>query len=238
MRNLLTHTFLLVQVKLKLTEHLHPKKTTLCVTPAEARTSDDPDLVARYRSVKAMRAALRGIPIVSTSWIAQCVEVGYFQTPDPSSLVRSLPTSVTNIDGAPQSNFGVAHLAACLKRLPSFQFLNGRMVFICGSLNRETSADVSLLLRETGATLIAHASAVIARIRAADETSKVILLGCNQAGSISNALESEIRSHPSHVLLVNLQWLFDSISCGYALDGQAYKPQGKQALELCELTLN
>jgi hypothetical protein len=171
-------------------------------------------LVARNRTVKAMRATLAGIPIVSSDWISQCT-TSSFEPPSEGMMVRSLPSTNDSC------NFGVAALAARLYQDASYQPLLTYHVHLCGTLKRKKHDDFLLLVRQAGGVLLSHASAVCSHIR---KGKRVVLVCANQA-TIPVSIEEQVRLTKEHVAVVSPLWLFDSISSGKALGAESYMPQ-------------
>jgi hypothetical protein len=207
-----------------------------------SRTSVDSNVIAERRSFKAMQAALRGIPIVTPSWISACLDAKKVVAPESNHYIRSLPTKTKSAEES--QNFGVAFRAATIdydigpdsgKHAP----LCNAFVYLCG-FSTKKEGDFGLLCREAGAKEVTTNKSV-ALSKAKNLTNspecKFVLLCDNSNVRISDRLEREIRKNKDQVLVVNSHWLFDSISCGMALPShQAYKPQGEKTAELWQVT--
>jgi hypothetical protein len=233
-------------VKVTLSDEFKAQKTVFCVIPATS-VSQDGNVLANWRSMKAMQACLDGIPMVSAVWLEECRRSGnQFVLPDSSMYIRSLPTK-SNV--ASRADFGVAKLAVSWNRSPekiSTQHLRytpfrSFIVYLCG-FSCKNESDFSALARQGGVKeVITRPLSALAKLKAmkGTENEKYVIL-CNESNvAISDALEKEIRNcHTTkHVAVVNSFWLFDSISCAEALPPTSFKPQGcKIAKELWKLT--
>lgn len=193
--------------------------------------------------MKAMQACLNGIPIVSPSWIDLCLLKEKIVLPDANMYVRTLPTKTTIANSA-SSEFGVAFLAAAADFSKDYSSTYAPMrnlnVYLVGfSCSNETS--FGSLLRQAGANeVIVNKQTALSKVkdlRNADDAAKLVIM-CNDTNvSITDALEREVRNHHTKVIVVNSQWLVDSISCGVALNpAEPYRPQSAKAKELWELT--
>jgi len=225
----------------------------MCLLPAaHPGIQDQGDLAAGRRSIKAMTAAIMGIPIVSASaWIASCLREKSILKPEPSMFIRSLPTKTTSVK-ANFCSFGISYTAAAIRLNGSsyngsFTPLRNHYVFLCGSLSRKIQNDTIPLLRESGAKILPNSAALTTKIKSlqsslASKTSKAsagdtkIVLLCGETNArtklISSAAEKQFQKHVQFILVVNLNWLFDTISCGIALSAKDYEPVGTHAKEL------
>jgi hypothetical protein len=101
---------------------------------------------------------------------------------------------------------------------------------------RSFRTTISKLLREVGAEVLT-ASKTAAKL-SADGDPKVVLLCSDNDCKIPDSVESKVKIHKSQVQVVNVDWLFDSISCGSVLAASAYEPKAKQAKELWAITMD
>ena len=218
-------------VKIKQCDTLSAK-VSMCLVPTPAMSRSEPaNLVARSRTVKTMRAALAGIPIVPCAWAFKCLQNQTVQEPTPAMYIRTLPTKA----GDGHTAFGVAHLASLshvngLHRKP----LKSCAVYLCGKVPRQVERDIVLLAKDAGATVLTQRSTVLSRIR----SEQTVVLLCNKTAqtSLTAKLESEVAQHPKRVLVASAQWLFDSISSGECQTVQAYPPECPVAHTLWTMT--
>jgi hypothetical protein len=192
----------------------------------------------RLRTAKAMRASMAGIPIVSSAWIQACAEQNAPVIPSAEMLAHSLPAKTGAVTTSQDSAFGVARMAARVaqKAPPP---LHQHHVFFCGDFSGSRRKDLQLLAREAGATVLTNASAVSSKLG----KSRVVLV-CHDAPTgtviptplvkqVETALTAE---EPSSVLVVNPQWIFDSITCAKALPTENFAPVNSKAKTLWELS--
>jgi hypothetical protein len=200
--------------------------------------------------MKAMQASLHGIPIVAPTWITACLEKKAVAVPDSNLYVRTLPSKT----GAP-SNFGVAYLAAAMGHIKAhrnnstnsiaYNPFQNVIVYLCGFSNKNVTA-FAQLLREAGARqVIFQKQVALAKLKGLsndhvedepDKSCRFVIL-CNDANvSFSGPMEREIKIRSDRVLVVNVNWLFDSVSCGCALGSGPYKPHGGKAQDLWALS--
>jgi hypothetical protein len=226
-------------VQVKRVERIEAKKTTFCLIPAgdELSATEDldsgTDLTASKRTIKAMQATQAGVPLVSSSWLQFCQGRPAVPAPMSTMWIRSLPCTST------YTAYGVARLAAHLHDDATYQPLAGLAVHYCGTIPRQKVADMTLLLREAGATLILNTGSLHSYLtRSATERSTVVLV-CGCSVKLSGPLDTKIRQLPfGSVQIVHSSWVFDCISSGQALGPSAYEPteSGSQARELWKLT--
>jgi hypothetical protein len=104
--------------------------------------------------------------------------------------------------------------------------------------------DFGILLREGGAKeVLTNKQAALSKVKALNKEPilKMVII-CNDSNVvISSALEREIQSQGSNIIVVKFQWLVDSVTCGYTLPyptlpSAPYVPQNAKAKELWELT--
>lgn len=232
-------------VIVKHSDTFNPKKTHLCITPLDNGRSNN-TAISRTRTMKAMRAALAGIPIVSPGWLDQCLESKCIVGPLPEMYIRSFPSKTSTLDSS-LCDFGVAIQAARMRHqdlgLISKHYnilpLGCCFVHLCGAFASPKKADICMLLKEAGATVMASPSLTFKQLKSAN--SKVILL-CDNATSdgacgINAVLAKQVREANASVSVVNPSWLFDSISCGVPAPGDPYEPcspLGKALWALCK----
>jgi hypothetical protein len=183
-----------------------------------------------------MQATMAGVPLVSPAWITSFGDSNQFVLPDSSVFIRTLPAKTTREDQIME--FGVSAIAAVIHssrvQEATFQFkiLTDISVYLCGRF--ETT--ISKLLREAGAEVLT-VSKTVAKL-SADGNPKVVLLCSDNDCKIPDSVESKVKIHKSQVQVVNVDWLFDSISCGSVLAAGAYEPNVKQAKELWAITMD
>ena len=235
-------------VQLKVTSGFNAKTTTLLLMSMDS-TDDDVPPEPRLRTLKAMRAALAGIPIVSASaWIKACISNPdqMAEVPSSSIIATSLPTRTPGIRQSVESlEYGVAALAADLERTNKTKkqssLLANVAVFLCGSFSSGKRHDIQVLVKEAGGTFLTTVDQTISKLT--HGSTKVVLLCSGDASSssmFSAALErhvtSTLEASPSSVLVVDPNWLFDSIACGTCLNHvhgkQLFAPSHPQAKDL------
>jgi hypothetical protein len=209
-------------VKVKLAKNFNPKQTTLCIQSTEQSASPaDGNVVGRARRLKTMQAALSGVPIVSPDWISQCINQKSVSAPSAEQIVRSMPKSVGREAMQSEFDFGIAKLAAAIKSCSSFRLLAGRPVHLLPPFPKTMESDILALLRQAGAKIETN-QAFVARLITLQSA---ILLCCSSSNNISGKLGDAIAKNPGNAMVVNSQWLFDSISCARALDAELYPPE-------------
>ncbi len=221
-------------VKIKLSDAFG-KKTTLCITPTEVDTSTG-NTTTLLRTAKVMRASLAGIPIVSPRWVHLCEEEKAAVVPRSNEVAQSMPTKVHAIATNGDSILGVARMAAQLA-LKSPSPLHNYFVFFCGTFAAKQRKDLQLLAREAGAKVLPTPSAVLSKLGIA----KVILLchdvstGSVVPSSLVEHVRTTLTKNDSSVLVVNTQWIFESITCARAVPLNAFPPVNIKAKELWQL---
>ena len=200
-------------------------KTSICVTMTEANGK-----VAKSRTLKSMQACLAGIPLVSTSWIDECIKTGSVQEPQ-AFLIQTL-RSETSTGKADILSNGILYLAACLHSQPSFQLLKNYSVLIGGGFTpRQLELDVLSLLRQAGAKILTPAS-----LKAKSKSSDPIVLICgDNAGSLPESSMRVLSQHKNLVVGTH-HWWFDSLSAGKLLSTEDYEPNDTRAKAIWELT--
>ena len=252
-------------VTLKVLKDFKTHATDLCIT-SKSSTANVPEnyILAKVRTLKVMRSALAGIPIVTPDWLRACLEEKELVIPAANNCIRSLPPKagtehllpldfVTHT--GPTAWLGVAAYAALLQRqsegggeendhLP----LLDTSVFLCGQFNKGPGAppktDLLTLLRESGANVIPSAGAAAKKLKD-DEGSTLVLL-CDDAKSdkqsgITDALNKKITTALAEqtnrrILIVSFNWILDSISCGEILDALNYQPNSPRGKALWQLS--
>jgi hypothetical protein len=182
--------------------------------------------------MKVMKASLIGIPIVSLAWVDACLDARHIVAPTAEMYARTLSAKST-VSSSPlianQCNFGVALLAAALDdaSTKSHGLLNRFAVFLVGFSSQNESAFVSLLLCTGAVDVIVNKQTAVSKLKAMSKDETMIVL-CGESSNVklSDAMEREIRSFASKVLVVGSQWLIDSVSCGFPVDPEFYPPQG------------
>jgi hypothetical protein len=212
-----------------ISDSIQANKTTLCLVPCG--TPHDGNLTTERRTMKVMKASLSGIPIVSLAWVDACLAARQIVAPTAEMYVRTLSAKSTVLSSpiANQCNFGVALLAAALDdtSTKSHGLLSRFAVFLAGFSSQNESAFVSLLRSAGAVDVIVNKQTAVSKLKAMskDET-MIVLCGESPTIKLSDALEREIRSLASKVLVVGSQWLIDSVSCGFPVDPDFYPPQG------------
>lgn len=214
------------------------------------RNQDYP--TSRTRTLKAMRAMLAGVPIVSTAWISACLGRGKAVVPSLEMYIRTVPAK--NTEPNINDSLGASLCAARIQQastVPQYKLvlpLSHASVLVCGQYNTAEGsprkADVQVLLRESGATVLPSAGAAIKKLKTIgdNDSSKVVLLcdecQTNERCGISDSLHKEVmealeRDH-QRVAVVSSAWLFDSISCGGMISSQLFEPRSPRAKSLWE----
>lgn len=189
--------------------------------------------VTRMRTAKAMRATLSGIPIVSPAWVEASSEQNAPVLPTPEMLARSLPTKTDSIIASGEAHFGVARLAAHLAQKAPLPFEN-YYFFFCGTFSANIRKDLQVLVRDAGAKVLSNAAAVTAQLGKA----RVVLL-CHDSPTgtivptpLAKEVYGALKSDASSVLVVNVQWISESITCAKALPAKDFAPVNAKAKEL------
>jgi hypothetical protein len=230
-------------VRIIVSDSIQPHKTTVCILPSGV--SHGLNLTAERRSMKAMQALLVGIPLVSPSWIHLCLETKKLVLPEASMYIRTLPTKIAN---SASFDFGVAFLAAALDFSRDYSSCHAPLRNVSVYLNGfscQNETNFGALLRLAGANeVIVNKQTALSKVKALgnhkehSSSGVQMVMMCNDSNvGISDALEREVRQHRAHVIVVNSQWLFDSVSCGRALSATVpYTPKDPKAKELYEIT--
>jgi hypothetical protein len=235
-----------VLVKVKSSDTFHVDKTMLVIMTVDSQSNQDYP-TSRTRTLKAMRAMLAGVPIVSPAWISACLDKGKAVVPSPEMYIRTVPAKKTdpNINDSLGASLCAARiqqantLPKCNLELP----LSSAHVLLCGQYysaeGSPRKADIQVLLRESGATLLPSAGAAIKKLKTIgdNDSFKVVLLcdecQTNERCGISDGLDKEVmaaleRDH-QRVVVVSSAWLFDSISSGGMISSQLFEPRSPRA---------
>lgn len=213
-------------VRIRLTETFS-KRTRLCIVPV---VESEDNIRPKTRTVKAVRAAIAGIPMVSPDWILQMYTEKKFVV--PKTFVRSLPAKAV-----PGKKGGVAQYAAGVKSKHNL-LLKGTSVYLCGNFPDVQRKDMQVVAKEAGATVLKTHQQVVDQLR---QSQRVVVL-CQNSSIAPASLEKQLRTlltaNPQAALVVGSGWLFDSIARVEELPPQAFPPpEGKQrkAIDLWKL---
>lgn len=250
------------KVKLKLLKDFNPYKTNILITATSDEFGNN-EKIAKLRTMKAMRSALTGIPIVDASWCQACLDAKEIVL-EADNCVTSLPTKVesymknSNIMASydkprdfSTASYGVLSLALCVhssQRQPLLLFQNMK-VFLAGEgWHKETTKakDVQLLVKEGGGSLLPSSLDAIKTIK--KHTKKLVVILCDDSDTdslsgISSDLACAIRERyhsfdfvsEKPLLVVDSKWLFDSISCAKLLEASNFKPSSPIATSMWHL---
>jgi len=234
---------------IKTTETIN-KKTTLCIVPAEPDSGSD-NVRACVRTLKVMKSALAGIPIVTPDWLRLCEKEK--QIVQPEIFVRSLPTKNTVIGNSEDSVFGVAKLAASWRsqqsKTPVLPFQN-TFVYLCGSYSSDKRKNLQDLLKEGGAKILTTGKSVSSKVKnmvALNEmsffpSSGRIIVVCGDSGvpgTLSKSVERDLKTalegeqhwpSPKTVTVIDSQWVIESVTCAKLLPATSFEPSIKKDL--------
>jgi len=218
------------------TNDLIVNKTVLCVTSSNKVQNV---VTSRLRTLKVMRAALAGIPIVTPAWITECLQTRTIVLPPPSfskdhpMFVSTLPSKLL----PNQHPFGVWSLAASSSLL-----LDQCHVYLCGTWKKNAKKDIQLLLRQTGANILSNASAtleIIQQHQLTTTSTTTLVLVCHessntdkQSGITQQLSKSILQKSSQQIMVVNSNWLFDCITSAQKLDSTQYPPSIPKANSL------
>mmetsp|Transcript_55017 Transcript_55017/g.133633 ORF Transcript_55017/g.133633 Transcript_55017/m.133633 type:complete len:1087 (+) Transcript_55017:1613-4873(+) len=213
------------------------KKTTLVVAPGDNGKAIDGDVRARLRTLKAMKAAMSGIPIVTPDWVNECKKAGKVLV--PTRFIRSLPCKVDKFEKNGDINYGAAKIAALWHLQPKKPAIfKNTHIFLCGNYPQEKRSTIVQLLKDGGAKILHTPSSVPSMLKASDANGRVVIL-CGDSGvSLTKSIEREIMaaedSQPfderATFSVVDSTWVFESISCARPLGSSAFEPSGAKAL--------
>jgi hypothetical protein len=197
--------------------------------------------LAKVRTLKAMRASLAGIPIVTPEWVTDCCAKEEIKAPDSSMFIHSLPTKTNDLE---DSLYGTALLASRMQQVESGAIsrdsvimpLTNVIVHMCGAFARPPKSDVQLLIRESGGTVQPSLVSTIKLIQSASfqRGDKKVVFLCDDSTDdticgISIAQVDEIKSAidtlPGRIQVVHAHWLFDVVTCGKEISGILFAPK-------------
>jgi len=260
-------------VILKIMKDFNPNKTQICITAATAsslalstKQPNEPiDVISKSRTLKVMRSALAGIPILTPQWMDACLRETHLVAPSGTMCIRTLPRKqATGTDAArednedtPTEHFGVAKYAAAFQNTTlssSNHLLSGVSVFLCGSsAGSGMTKDLKVLLQQAGASIISSvsmASRLLTDITKRGKGDPFVFLCddslANKTCGISDALlkqakkllvarDSSKTEGKETLLCVHFNWLFDSISCASLMNSAAYEPSAPRTKALWDL---
>lgn len=192
-------------VTMKLGKEFKPHVTDLCIT-VRSESDDAPEnyVVSKVRTLKAMRSALAGIPIVTPDWLRSCLDEKVFVVPADNNCIRTLPPKLDtshllpkpfdeSTHSGPAAWLGVAKYAALLQRQSEgggeqyeHRPLVNTSVLLCGQFKKGTGvppkADLLTLLGDAGANIVSSAAAMNKELKKTDEGSTLVVL-CDDAKS-------------------------------------------------------
>ena len=219
----------------KISDTFHATKSTIVVTTRDSYKG--PNTSAQIRTMKGMQAALAGVPIVTPQWIQACLAAQKVVVPETDMYIRTLPSKVPG-----NADYGVSRIAAAMEYTKKqFLPLEHCHVFLCGVTKRKEK-DVLQVLRRAGANILSHPSSVVAKLKnlsscSANHDSQVVLL-CDESATITGALAREIPNHHKHTLVVNVVWVYDSITSSKPLPADDYSPSSTTAKEFWDLIVS
>ena len=250
----------------------NPNKTQLCITAAASspksstKSSEPVDVESKSRTLKVMRSALAGIPILTPEWMEACLKEGNLVAPSGTMCIRTLQRkkasgtrvddndSPTDDNDSPTEKFGVAKFAAAFQKTlsSSNHLLSGVSVMLCGSSSGSgTVKDLKVLLQQAGASIISSVSMASRHLTdmSKDESDlgRLVFLcddsATNKTCGVSDALVKQVKklvedptTEDEAVMCVHFSWLFDSISCATPLKAAAFEPAAPRSKALWELT--
>ena len=235
-------------VTLKTTEAIN-KKTTLCIVPAETNTGDNTDkdnIRACARTLKVMRSALAGIPIVTPDWLRSCEKEN--KAVEPVTFVRSMPTKEAVIGNSRDTDYGVAKMAASWSTQPKTPVLPFRktVVYLCGSYSADKRKNLQDLLKAGGAKIILKPKDVSSRLKSLVESNKLsffpssgrLVILCGDSGvTMPKSVEKDLKAalegeqhwpepkSPKTVTVVGSQWVIESVTCAKPMPAAFFEPK-------------
>ena len=269
------HILSLCAVILKIMKDFNPNKTQLCITAASSSPEPTPttdqsniepiNVVSKSRTLKVMRSALAGLPILTPVWTEACLKEGNIVVPSGAMCVRTLPRKQVSAeagaggeDEVPTEHFGVAKYAAAFQKVSPSTFnhlLDGVSVLLCGTTaGAGMTKDLKVLLQQAGASIVSSvstASRLLSDLSKDGEGGPFVFL-CDDSSTdsscgISDALLKQakkaigangsdtMKGNETTVLCVHFSWLFDSISCAAQMKADAYEPLAPRAKALFDL---
>jgi len=233
-------------LRIKMTETVN-KKTTLCIVSAETKKGDDKtNIRSCVRTLKVMRSALAGIPIVTPDWLRSC----YVETKvvSPQRFVRTMPTKNPEIGNSGEANYGAAKLAAAWNfepKTPSLPFRN-TFVYFCGSYTVDKRKNMQDLLKASGAKILLKPadfssrlkSLVKSKLLSLSPSSRLVLLCGGSGTSLPKAVEKELKAalareehsplskNPlTNITVVDSQWVVESVTCAKPMPVAFFEPK-------------
>ena len=247
-------TMLISAVSVRFSNSLNTKKTTLVVAGANQSTRTD-DALVRARTLKAMRAAACGVPIVNPKWIHSCLEAKQTVAPLSEMYLRTLPSKTTQLNEGTEASatisLGVSLQAAHMQlqaqekipnRVSTLPFAN-TFVLLHGNFEKPPKTDVQLLLKDAGAVFLKNTAGAVEMLQSDEMAGATVVLLCDDGDNsvpsqLRNAVRQSIETQPKRrVLVVATAWMFDSVTCGTILQPDLYKPRNQQARALWELSI-
>ena len=167
---------------LKITKDFNHNKTQLCITAASSSPEPTPttdqsniepiNVVSKSRTLKVMRSALAGLPILTPVWMEACLKEGNIVVPSGAMCVRTLPRKQVSAeagsggeDEAPTEHFGVAKYAAAFQKVSKVSpstfnhHLDGVSILLCGTTaGAGMTKDLKMLLQQAGASIVSSVS--------------------------------------------------------------------------------
>ena len=192
-------------VTMKPQKEFKPHGTDLCIT-VRSDTNDAPDnyVQSKVRTLKVMRSALAGIPIVTPDWLRSCLDQKAFVVPADNNCIRTLPPKCDishllpkpfdeSTHSGPTAWLGVAKYAALLQRQSEgggeqyeHRPLMNVSVLLCGQFKKGTGvppkADLVTLLGDSGANIVSSVAAMNKELKKTNEDSTLVVL-CDDAKS-------------------------------------------------------
>lgn len=151
-------------------------------------------------------------------------------------FVRTLPSKT---EGASNTDFGVAAIAARIRQERTQWHLLKPVSVYCGTgFAGSNLKDIIKLLNTAGAAVLNNSGSAVKKFQSLsddDSPGKVVILCSDKDPKLSNGLRKEVRKHAGQVMVVNVYWLYDSVSAGAVLGATAYKPNAPGAQELWKL---
>ena len=214
-------------------------QTVLCLT---IPSTDNPSK-SHFRTLKVMRAALFGIPILNPDWIAACLEQDRIVLPDPKYLITSLSTKVESSAFDHKLHTSVLRYAAnhpskiIFKKPETYAFL-------CGTFEKGKSPkkkDIVQLLKDCEISILSSPNSLINIL--SSNFSQIIIL-CDESEhsltstSLNRSLKNYFNQGKKRVFIVSSFWLFDCISYGEELwdDVRSYEPACTNAKQFWKKT--
>lgn len=216
------------------------KKTTLCIMAVEDEETDN--VRPRARTIKAMRCALAGIPIVTPGWLRACETTRV--AVEPSKFVRSLPTKMASIEKTGEAKFGVSRLATAWSIPESTRQLlfSNMFAFLVGNFGADKRLTFCQLLKEGGAKIISGtpelSSRLTALVKNPMDPMKIILL-CGDSGlqlpiSVEKDVKGILSKKTGRVLIVDTRWVVESVTCAKCMPAAYFQiPKKKGLWKMC-----